>query len=83
MEFAVIAVLVVLIGYQQYMLTIQAAKADARVESILARVGNAPQLVIREPEGRKPVVNPDEVKYVSDEPYHDEMWNDYRGEEPE
>lgn len=83
MYVGVIAVLAVLIAYQQYMLYVQSAARTSDVERLLARISTEPRIVLSAPSAPDPVPTPEVAKYVSDEPYHDEMWNDFRGEPEE
>lgn len=54
-------------------------RAQAQVDAVLARVSTEPRLEIREVASKQPTVNTTAMKYISDEPYHDDAWNEYRG----
>lgn len=54
-----------------------AQTSEKRLEDLLSRINTNPRLEVRGPVA--PPVDLDEQKYWSDEPYHDEAWNDYHG----
>lgn len=53
-------------------------RASQQIDAMLERIATQPRLELST--GTKlPVVDPDTPKYISDEPYMDEAWNNYRG----
>lgn len=56
-------------------------RKEEQIDAMLARISTSQRIEVAPPPA--PPVDPDEPKYVSDEPYHDTIWNDYRGEPEE
>lgn len=61
------------------LLTTERAAHDERLLALVARIDTAERMELRPVE---PTHKPDPAtsKYISDEPYMDEKWNEYRGE---
>lgn len=51
------------------------------IADIISRISTSPRIEVREAETPAPVS--DKPRYISDLPYADESWNDFRGEMPE
>lgn len=74
--------LIALIAGQQVALLLQARRFEAAIDRLLARISTEPRVVVR-PAVPQPDVDPGNRQYISDEPYDDARWNEYRGEAPE
>jgi hypothetical protein len=53
-------------------------RAQTEFASLLERVRTEPRLELL-PHHPKEKIDPQAVRYISDEPYHDHVWNEYRG----
>jgi hypothetical protein len=53
-------------------------RAQAELASLLERVRTEPRLELL-PAAPTQKIDPQAVRYISDEPYHDHVWNEYRG----
>lgn len=59
----------------------QEVRSARELHDLVERIGTSPRIELRE---HKPApVDPDTPKYISDEAYHDEAWNEWTGEPEE
>lgn len=74
--FQVVALVFIIIQDRRAGRNLEAARQQ--LNDVLARVATEPRLELRAAPVA-PVVDPQERRYISDEPYMDAAWNEFRG----
>lgn len=54
-------------------------RSEQQIDAMLARISTTPRMDLSTGTVASPV-DPDRPKYISDEPYMDAAWNDFRGD---